>query len=171
MTSGKDSIRRYLGYGGVDHRQRTLDEALAWDDEVLENTHDYIQWWFPLDEPSNFNRHAPVASRAEFEELQGDEPVMAGVELAMHRILRFYGLRLEPSGAIAKAEEWNLRSQNWAFRQSHNDLRITRILKSLCLLGHRAQAEALLAFLEAIVKERRDPSGQVALRFWRDALL
>jgi hypothetical protein len=78
MASAKDSIWSYLGYGGMDHRQRTLDQALAWDDEMLESTHDYIQWWFPLAEPSAFNSHAPVASPAEFEELRGDERVRGG---------------------------------------------------------------------------------------------
>ncbi|WP_171013766.1 opioid growth factor receptor-related protein [Chitinivorax sp. B] len=155
----------------MDHQHRTLAQALAWDDEVLESTHDYIQWWFPLTEPSAFNGHAPVASRAEFEELQHDERVRDGVMLAMHRMLRFYGLCLEVSGVIKKTDEWNWRSQNWASRQSHNDLRITRILKSLCLLGHRAHAEALLATLEEIIREERDQRNQVPLRFWREALL
>jgi hypothetical protein len=89
----------------------------------------------------------------------------------MHRILHFYGLRLEASGVIEKTDEWDRRSQNWAFRQNHNDLRITRILRSLCLLGHRMHAEALLAALEVIIKEERDQSSQVPLRFWREALL
>lgn len=171
MSSAKDSIRNYLGYGGMDHRQRTLDQSLAWDDEMLESTHDYIQWWFPLAEPSAFNSQAPVASRAEFEELRSDDRVRGGVERAMHRILRFYGLHLEASGVIKKTDEWHRRSQNWAFRQNHNDLRITRILSSLCLLGHRVHAEALLAALEEIIKEERDQSGQMPLRFWREALL
>ena len=171
MASAKDSIRNYLGYGGMDHRQRTLEESLAWDDEMLESSHDYVQWWFPLTEPSAFNSHAPIAGRAEFEELRDDERVKAGAKLAMHRMLRFYGLRLDPSGAVKKTDDWNRRSQNWAVRQNHNDLRITRILKSLCLLGHRAHAEALLAVLEEIVKEERGQSTQVPLRFWREALL
>jgi len=171
MASAKDSIRNYLGYGGFDHRQRTLDQALAWDDEMLESAHDFVQWWFPLTEPSAFNSHAPVASRSEFEELRGDERVRAGMERAMHRMLRFYGLRLDLSGVIKKTDEWDRRSQNWAFSQNHNDLRITRILKSLCLLGHRAHAEALLAALEQIIKEERSHSGQVPLRFWAEALL
>jgi hypothetical protein len=171
MASGKDLIRNYLGYGGMDHRQRTLRQALAWDDEMLESTHDYVQWWFPLEQPSAFNANAPVASRAEFEELQNDERVRAGVELAMHRVLRFYGLRLVASGVIVKSDEWDRRSQNWALKQNHNDLRITRILKSLCLLGFRGHAEALLAVLEEVAKEERDSSDQVPLRFWREALL
>jgi hypothetical protein len=170
MASGKDSIRNYLGYGGKDHRQRTLAQALTWDDEALERTHDYVQWWFPLTDPSSFNSHAPVASRAEFQELAEDERVRAGVELAMHRMLRFYGLRLEAAGAIQRAAEWDRRSQNWAFGETHNDLRITRILKSLCLLGHRAHAEALLGVLEEVAHKERGQGGQVPLRFWREAL-
>lgn len=171
MENGKDSIRSYLGYGGLDHRQRTLDQALAWDDEMLESTHDYVQWWFPLAEPSAFNLSAPVASRAEFEELKMDERVRAGVELAMHRMLRFYGLRLEVSGVIKRTDDWNRCSKNWAISPTHNDLRVTRILKSLCLLGHRARAEALLAVLEDITKEERKGGGRVPLRFWREALV
>jgi hypothetical protein len=155
----------------MDHQRRTLDQALAWDDETLENTHDFIQWWFPLTEPSAFNSHAPVASRVEFEELGSNERVRAGVERAMHRMLSFYGLRQEASGEIKKSDGWDQRCRNWAFKQSHNDLRITRILKSLCLLGHRAHAEALFVALEVIIREERDQSCQLPLRFWRDALL
>lgn len=73
MISAKNSIRNYLGYNGIDNCQRTLDQTLLWDDEMLEHTHDFIQWWFPLDEPSAFNSHAPVVSRAEFEELGGGQ--------------------------------------------------------------------------------------------------
>lgn len=170
MVTAMESIRRYLGYGGTDHRQRTLDEALAWDDETLEDTHDFVQWWFPLAEPSVFNSHAPVASLEEFEVLRGDERVRAGLERALRRMLRFYGLRLDASDVMGKSEAWAARSRNWAFSHGHNDLRLTRMLKSLCLLGCRAQAEALLVALERIVEEERE-GGQESLRFWRDALL
>lgn len=169
--NAKDSIRSYLGYGGMDHRRRTLGQSLAWDDEMLESTHDFVQWWFPLIEPSSFNPDAPVASRLEFEELSVDEHVRAGVERAMHRMLSFYGLRQTASGVIKKAGQWDRRSQNWAFTQNHNDLRITRILKSLCLLGHRQNAEALLVVLEGVITQERDPNDQGPLIFWREALL
>lgn len=171
MANGIDSIRNYLGYDGKDHRQRTLDEALAWDDEMLEITHDFVQWWFPLTESSAFNSHAPVASRSEFEVLRNDERVKGGVVRAMHRMLRFFGLRLEASGVIQKTDEWDEGSSNWASNPTHNDLRLTRMLKSLCLLGHRPHAEALLAALEKIVSEERDQSDPEPLRFWRDALI
>lgn len=171
MISAKESIRNYLGYNGIDNNQRTLDQALLWSDEVLESTHDFIQWWFPLDELSSFNRHAPVASREEFKELGDDNRVRVGLERAMHRMLRFYGLYQASPGLIEKSNDWDRRSRNWAYRQSHNDLRLTRILKSLCLFGYRADAEALLEALEGIIKKARDPSDQAPLSFWSKAVL
>ncbi|TDP84584.1 opioid growth factor receptor-like protein [Aquabacterium commune] len=171
MTQSMESIRNYLGYGGTDHRQRTLDEALGWDDAMLESTHDFVQWWFPLAEPSAFSHHAPMASLSEFEILGNDERVRVGVERAMHRMLRFYGLRLNASGVIEKTDQWDVRSRNWACRHTHNDLRLTRMLKSLSLLGQRAHARVLLAALEQIVNEERASSEATPLRFWREALL
>lgn len=171
MTSAKDSIGQFLGYGGQDHRQRSLDQALAWDDNMLETTHDYVQWWFPLSDPSAFSSDAPVASGAEFEELAGDPRVRAGQERAMHRMLRFYGLNLDATGTVSKFDEWSRFSLNWASTPTHNDLRITRMLKSLCLLGHRTHAEAIFSALEEIIEEERGERGQVPLSFWRSALL
>jgi hypothetical protein len=170
MTSATDSIRDYLGYGGLDHQRRTMEQALAWDDEMLESTHDYIQWWFPLAEASAFNSHAPVTSLAEFEDLKSDARVREGVEKGMHRMLRFYGLRLNSMGVTEKTANWNRRSHNWAVTQTHNDLRITRILKSLCLLGHRTHAKAIHAALEQIIEKERGPSCEVPLQFWRAAM-
>ena len=57
--------------GAADDRGRTLDAILAWDDNRLEAVHDYIQWLFPLDEPSRFNPSATLLTprdRAAFRE-------------------------------------------------------------------------------------------------------
>ena len=45
-----------------DHRGRSLSMVLAFSDERAEQTHDYIQWLFPLDEPSGSVHGAPVLS-------------------------------------------------------------------------------------------------------------
>ena len=57
-------VRFYRG-DAPDARGRTLDDILAWDDEQLEAVHDYIQWLFPLDEPSRFNPDAPLLTPAD----------------------------------------------------------------------------------------------------------
>ena len=42
--------------GARDDEGRTLAEILAWDDDRLEEIHDFIQWLFPLPERSGANR-------------------------------------------------------------------------------------------------------------------
>ncbi len=52
-------------YNGTesDHRGRYPREIQEWPDDQLESVHDYIQWLFPLPEPSGFNVAAPVLTR------------------------------------------------------------------------------------------------------------
>lgn len=46
--------------GGADHKGRTLDAILAESDPWLEQTHDYVQWLFPLGSQSVYNPDAPT---------------------------------------------------------------------------------------------------------------
>ena len=59
-----DPLLRFYGLESGDARGRSLTEIWGWDDERLEQVHDYIQWLFPLREPSAFNPGAPVLTRA-----------------------------------------------------------------------------------------------------------
>jgi hypothetical protein len=57
------------------------------------------------------------------------------------------------------------RTAAWRRAGDHNHLRITRILKSLTIVGQRAEAEAFRAWVL-----RQDPDATpVTLRFWEDA--
>ena len=59
-------------YSGTepDPRGRYLKEIQRWPDDRLEKFHDYIQWLFPLPEPSGFNVAAPVLNRESIEEFR-----------------------------------------------------------------------------------------------------
>ena len=47
---------------GRDHRGRLLSHILGFSLDELEFHHDYIQWLFPLPEPSGANPSAPLLS-------------------------------------------------------------------------------------------------------------
>ena len=64
MTAG-DPLLRFYRLEGPDARGRTLPEIWAWDAARLEGVHDYIQWLFPLPEPSAFNPHAPILTHGD----------------------------------------------------------------------------------------------------------
>ena len=45
---------------GPDTAGRTINEVWAFDHDQLERQHDYIQWLFPTDQPSEFTPDAPL---------------------------------------------------------------------------------------------------------------
>ena len=60
-----DALLRFYRLEGADARGRTLAEIWSWDAARLEGVHDYIQWLFPLPEPSAFNPQAPILTEAD----------------------------------------------------------------------------------------------------------
>ena len=53
-----------------DHRGRILAMLLQQTDYQAETTHDYIQWLFPLDEPSRSVNGVPVLTQLEIDEIR-----------------------------------------------------------------------------------------------------
>ncbi|XP_010636182.3 opioid growth factor receptor [Fukomys damarensis] len=117
--------------------------------ELLEDNHSYIQWLFPLREPG-VNWHAKPLTLREVEAFKSSTEVQERLIRAYELMLGFYGIQLEDrdTGAVCRAQNYHKRFQNLNWR-SHNNLRITRILKSLGELGlEHYQAPLARFFLE-----------------------
>ena len=69
-------MRFYRG-DGTDSEGRRLEDILRWDDQTLEYVHDFIQWLFPLDEPSAVNPNAPLVTRVDRDAFAADETLAA----------------------------------------------------------------------------------------------
>ncbi|KAM6319485.1 opioid growth factor receptor isoform 2-T2 [Podargus strigoides] len=127
-----------------------------WDNyEVLEENHSYIQWLFPLRE-RGMNCCARQLTTQEIQAFKKSKEVMQRFIRAYQLMLRFYGIILtnEETGELKKAENWAERFQNLN-RFSHNNLRITRILKCLGEMGYEHYQVHLVKFFltETLVKE------------------
>lgn len=161
-----------LFYSGShpDHRGRTLAEVLKQDDQWFELTHDYVQWLFPLAELSRASANAPLLDRATIDAFRTDEQLRSHMRASFVRMLRFFGLRVSRDG-ISKADNWSERKAEWFTENTHNSLRLTRMLKSLHALGFTWEARTLQATLEALCTTESDCGiDATARRFWRDAL-
>ena len=160
---------------GRDHRNRSLRDIQDFDFYQLELTHDYIQWLFPLPEPSGANPDAPLLSPADIATFQFDSTLRAELRRSFEVMLSFFGLEMVPARGrrrqrIVKADHFADRSDVWLSPGNHNLLRITRILRSLTLLGCQAHASALLAWLERIYAENPELVGKVTMEYWRRAV-
>ena len=117
-----------------DGRGRTLSMIMAFDDQAIENTHDFIQWIFPLDEPSRSHPGAPVLDLFEIEEIKSSD---VALENLMQSADWYFGFLQ--------------RHDHWIRQYDHNHLRISRAIKSLRLLVSDEVADrykaAILDFL------------------------
>jgi hypothetical protein len=165
------ALLRFYRRAGGDHRGRTLADLRAFDTARLEGTHDFIQWLFPLPEPSGASAYAPILNRDDIAAFAADPALRDELRQSLDVMLAFYGLARSGSGEdarIARGTNYASRSAEWLDRP-HNFLRLSRILRCLALLGCKPEARALLASLEEIAKENGWALGSDTLAYWRRA--
>ena len=149
---GDDGGRTPSGY--------TLRQVLEWPDGEWEDRHDFIQWVFPTDEPSMYNSNAPVLDAATVARFRADPLMRQRLRRGFDRWLSFCGVARTADGLAFD----NPNPGVWG-RANHNWLRITRILRSLNLLGLPDEARAFFALL-ATVRQQIDPT---TWRYWEAA--
>ena len=153
--------------GGPDTWGRTLDDIRAWDHARLESQHDFIQFLFPLREPSAVVAEAPLVTDQTVAAFAADPTLRANLAASLNVMLDFYGLRHDHSAErIERSDFFPRRAQMWLTPRNHNFLRLTRILTSLRLLGLPDRSAALLTCLEGIAVEFPQVVGDSA-RYWR----
>jgi hypothetical protein len=171
MNRDADRLMRFFA-GGVDDEGRTLDEIVGWDDARLEMMHDYIQWIFPLPERSGANPEAPVLDAQTIAAIRGSAEMQGRLRAAFQRMLAFYGFAPDRD-AVVEGPRFAAASRNWLHAGNHNHLRLTRMLRSLRVLGLEREAAALWEALR-VVYERESAAGrrtitQETFAFWREA--
>ena len=135
-----------------DHRGRMLAMILQQTDHQAETTHDYIQWLFPLDEPSRSLMSAPVLNELDIEDIRHSE-------LAQQNLV--------------KSASWFLgfleRNDHWITKYDHNHLRITRVIKSLRLLASDEVADEFRDKVLALAGDNLNLVDQTARGFWANS--
>ena len=164
------SVVAFYRLTGLDHRNRSLRDIHDFDFHELELTHDYIQWLFPLPEPSEANPAAPLLSPTDVAAFQSDSALQAELARSFERMLSFFGLEIVPARGsrhqrIVKADHFESRSRVWLTPGNHNFLRITRILRALTLLGCKVHAASFLACLEEIYAENARLIGPTTMQY------
>ena len=135
-----------------DSRGRMLSMLLQQIDYDVENNHDYIQWMFPLNEPSQAVSGAPVLTCFDIDEIRENQLVIKNLEKSAGWFLGF----LE-------------RNDHWITKYDHNHLRIARAIKSLRLLTSDLVAEAFRDKVVALVGNNLSLVDQRARDFWAGA--
>lgn len=155
---------------GTDSEGRMLEEILQWGDDRLEFAHDYIQWLFPLREPSNFNPDAPILTDEDIALWQAN-PVLSENMLRAFRVyLHFLGLEYDELFTVKPAEWFADRRVIWRY-PNHNWLRITRVISSLKAIGTPSLVIAADAFFECLTRLHKEDGyvSENSFTYWQEA--
>uniref|UniRef100_A0A8C5PHW8 RNase H type-1 domain-containing protein n=1 Tax=Leptobrachium leishanense TaxID=445787 RepID=A0A8C5PHW8_9ANUR len=131
------------------------------DYELLELNHDYIQWLFPTRSQGR-NFYSTPLNPQETRLMINTSEVQQRLRRAYKMMLKFFGVKLmggcEEDTKVTEVEQ----AENFASRfdslttNSHNNLRITRILRSLGELGAEEYQAPLVRFFlkETLIKNK-----------------
>jgi hypothetical protein len=175
MSSSSEGQRILAFYEGSapDDHGRFRGEILQFDDDQLESVHDFIQWLFPLPEQSGANPSAPRLDDAAINGFHTRPELRAALRRSLDHMLAFYGFEWNGE-RIVKSASFPQRSTNWLHAGNHNHLRLSRILRSLYLLGEARAAQALFDALSEIYAEgQRTGCNRISdrtFRFWKNAV-
>lgn len=119
----------------------------------FELTHDFIQWIFPLPEPSRMVPSAPVLTQEDYDVLQVGLYPLDRLVMAKGRFLVFL-------------EEY----PSWMVDSDHNHARITRALKCLSLFRGMEYAMKFSDEVYRLLAKADKDVSSTSKRFWREAL-
>ena len=161
-------IQFYRGKDTNQNRQH-WDDIHHMDDFELEHNHTYIQWLFPLLERSRAVPSSPVLSDDDVVEFCSDPELKERLKVSLDLMLKFYGLQ-RADNMIVPSSEFAIKSKNWVRRGDHNHLRLTRIMKSLSLLGLETDAKMLQTCLLKIAEANPQDISPSTVSYWKGAV-
>ena len=120
------NIYKFLKGLEPDDKGRLIHQIWDFSDTEIEGTHDFIQRIFPLNEPSTMSLNKfYVEDSALIERIRTDPIITSNFVASENFFLGFLS-----------------RNDQWQRYHNHNQLRITRIIKSLLLFVSRDEAES-----------------------------
>lgn len=153
---------------GTDHRGRTLSGILSFSNAELETCHDYIQWLFPLLEPSPFNPEAPVLTDELIHAFKSSSALQAELHRVLLRMTQFFGvaLRETPQGFELLLPQ-DIEHCHWMTADNHNHRRLSRMMASLKLLGLETHVAALWQGLQQLAVQHPEAFSASTITHWR----
>ena len=148
----ENGVLGFLNGTAADIHGRKFDDVIAFSDEQIEHTHNFIQWLFPLSEPSLSVPGSPCLSDADVTAIRNSRAAIEN---------------------LIKAADWFfdflVRNQHWVKNYDHNHLRITRVIKSLRLLVGDENAHQFQEEVTKVVGDRISTIDPKARQFWKMA--
>jgi len=134
-----------------------LSDILKWDNKQWEECHDFIQWVFPLMEPSAYNPFAPLLTNDDINIFKSSRDLQLTVTSVIERAKRFLGFYCD-------------EKPHWFNPGDHNMLRVTRILTFLNLIGRSKDMTAIYSWLTSLEFKFPNIVSEETISYWVNAV-
>ena len=135
------------------------DIIKVWDDKKLEITHDYIQYLFPLQERSKYNKNDILLTEDDIFFFKNNRDIILR---SLERMLRFYKI---PNFTFDGKKRY------WMKPDDHNHLRLTRIMRFLQLIGMNIALVKLFIVLCKINREIKNSISEKTFTIWKNLFM
>jgi hypothetical protein len=162
-TENKPILRFFLGER-VHPNGKTIHEILNISAPQMGPTGGIIQWLFPLTTPSTHVPSAPTLSPTEVVVFRTEPKIRELYLIGVNRFLERWGIAVHGiSGSIEP--DFNMKKK-WMYPSYHAYMPITRILRSLKLLGFPDEFATLLKLLLLCNKRCGNRIDRTTLDIW-----
>ena len=159
----------------------SFEDIYSMTNEQLEENHYYIQWIFPLPEKSRAIPDSPVLRQTDIEQFRNSYELKGQMLKMALKMFNFYGLKIgegKSKGKIVRADNFEERAKEWLTPHNHNFLRLSRIIRSMKLLGSDPEQPSGLTILAKklynclcdIYEENKEIIGPVTKQYWDEAI-
>jgi hypothetical protein len=145
-----------------------FDQVMKFNKTELERFHCFIQYLFPLLEPSEKVRTAPIITQEEIDIFKSDHLIRTKLKKAFFKMLDFYRLSYCKNGKSIEIKK-EVELLWWVKPYDHNLLRMTRMLKSMKLLGYFDYSLSLFEVLKEY-KNHHNEFIKKSYLFWENAI-
>ena len=145
-------ILNFLVGNQTDYENRYIQDIWEMNDHEIENTHNFIQWIFPLNEKSGAIPNSPILSTDDILKIKKSEVAKNNIKKSSNWFLNF----LE-------------RNKYWICYSNHNHLRVTRAIKSLRLIHSNKEAEKFKTDIMNLIEGNEDKISSLSLEFWKNS--
>lgn len=143
----------FLLHDGKNDAGLTFGDVMYLRTADFELKHDFIQWIFPVPEPSRVISSSPVLTQEDFFLLRKEYYPLDKLVVAKERYLRFL-------------EDYD----QWMVNNDHNHLRITRAIKCLSLFRGMEYAIKFYDDVFILLAKAEYDISPTSKSFWREAL-
>ncbi|AUW07494.1 opioid growth factor receptor-related protein [Vibrio campbellii] len=137
-------------------------------DTWLDTDQEYIQWLFPVDTITINDNNAPIVSVDDYNLFSSNRRLQSVHRESLDRMLKYFGL-IRLCNSLAPIERLDTRNYDWISSSSKNHSRITRILRSLYVLGQENLAKSMCSELIRIAQTNGEVPD-VIFSYWKSSV-